>query len=134
MHRNIIVSWASQLSEHLISFTHAQWIFRCGLVHEASNNDLLQAEAKEVRRNIRRECLKGLHRLDEEDRDLLEEDLGEILKFSGVAQRVWLRTVQVARGKVPGRNVVRPRIWRDVMEDRRYDDRKQEEDVQHVVD
>ena len=81
----------------LLEITHGQWLYRNVQVHDAVSG-LKEVERKEeLQREIEHQILLGGTGLDEQDRYLLEINVGDLETSSGEDQYYWLLAIRAAR-------------------------------------
>ena len=90
-------AWAIGLVTRLLEITHGQWIYRNVLVHDRTTGALATAVKEDLQRAIEDEVEKGVEGLDEQDRWLLEINLGNLEDASGEDHHYWLLAIQAAR-------------------------------------
>ena len=77
--------------------THGQWLYRNVQVHDAVSGLKAVERKEELQREIEHQILLGGTGLDEQDRYLLEINLGDLETSSGEDQYYWLLAIRAAR-------------------------------------
>ncbi len=68
-------SWILGLITQLLQVTHAQWIYRCVLVHDRNTGTLISAHKEDLLKEIEHQLVLGPNGLTEEDKVLLKCNL-----------------------------------------------------------
>jgi hypothetical protein len=92
--------WSSGLITWLLKITHGQWLYQNFMVHDLVSGTIATAEKEEHLLEIERQRDLGDARLLEEDKYLVEVNLGDMETTSGKCQNYWLlaiKTVQKAK-------------------------------------
>ena len=89
--------WARGLVMKLLEITHGQWLYRNVQVHDAVSGLKAVERKEELQREIEHQILLGGTGLDEQDRYLLEINVGDLETSSGEDQYYWLLTIRAAR-------------------------------------
>ena len=90
-------AWAIGLVTRLLEITHGQWIYCNALVHDGTTGALAMVVKEDLQRAIEDKVEKGVEGLDEQDRWLLEINLGNLEDASGEDHYYWLLAIQAAR-------------------------------------
>ena len=78
--------WAKELVTKLLEITHGQWLYRNVQVHNAASGLKAVERKEELQREIEHQILLGGAGLDEQDRYLLEINVGGLDISSGEDQ------------------------------------------------
>ena len=89
--------WAKGLVMKLLEITHGQWLYRNVQVHDAASGLKAVERNEELQREIEYQILLGGTGLDEQDRYLLEINVGDLETSSGEDQYYWLLAIRAAR-------------------------------------
>ncbi len=89
--------WAKGLVMKLLEITHGQWLYRNVQVHDAASGLKAVEKKEELQREIEHQILLGGTGLDEQDRYLLEINVGDLETSSGEDQYYWLLAIRAAR-------------------------------------
>jgi len=89
--------WGEGLVLKLLEATHGQWLYRNIDVHDAVVGELARRSKAEIRRELEQQIELGGEGLEEEDRYLLEINLGELENSTGEDQAYWLVALRAAR-------------------------------------
>ena len=89
--------WAKGLVMKLLEITHGQWLYRNVQVHDAVSGLKAVERKEELQREIEHQILLGGTGLDEQDRYLLEINVGDLETSSGEDQYYWLLAIRAAR-------------------------------------
>ena len=89
--------WAKGLVIKLLEITHGQWMYRNVQVHDAVSGLKVVERKEELQREIEHQVLLGGTGLDEQDRYLLEINMGDLDTPSGEDQYYWLLAIRAAR-------------------------------------
>ena len=89
--------WAKELVIHLLEITHGQWLYRNVVVHNRMAGDLASRCKEDIRQALEEQMEFGKEGLEEEDKFLLEINLGKLDNSSGEDQVYWLLALQAAR-------------------------------------
>ena len=90
-------NWTKGLVIKLLEVTHGQWLYRNIQVHDTVSG-LKAVERKEkLQREIEHQILLDGMRLDEQDRYLLEINVGDLETSSGDDQYYWLLAIRAAK-------------------------------------
>ena len=81
----------------LLEITHGQWLYRNVQVHDAVSGLKAVERKEELQREIEHQILLGGTGLDEQDRYLLEINVGDLETSSGEDQYYWLLAIRAAR-------------------------------------
>lgn len=92
-----IHTWGAGLVTRLLEVTHGQWLYRNVHVHDAIAGDLASKRKEEIRKRLEEQIELGEEGLAEEDKYLLEINLGDIETSSGEDQAYWLVALSTAR-------------------------------------
>ena len=89
--------WITGLITRLLEIAHGQWIYRNFVVHD-SISGTLATQAKEVlQAEIETQLELGADDLLDEDKYLLEVNLGNLEDSAGDTQAYWLLAIRAAR-------------------------------------
>jgi hypothetical protein len=91
------LSWISGLFTQLLQVKHSQWIYRCMLVHDWITSTLISAHKDELLKEINHQQELGSEGLAEEDKFLLECNLGKLITTNGEQQEYWLLAIQASQ-------------------------------------
>ncbi len=94
--RTPVQKWAVGLTTQLLECTHSQWLYRNIIVHDRDCGTARSLRKEQILQDIERQ-LSCEEDLLEEDRYLMEIDVGDMLYTSGEQQEYWLLAVQAAR-------------------------------------
>ena len=94
---NSLDKWAEGLIVRLLEITHGQWIYRNYVVHDRVSGALATARKEEIQAEIEKQQELGATELLEEDKYLLEVNLGDLETSSGERQEYWLLAIRSAR-------------------------------------
>jgi hypothetical protein len=89
--------WVIGLITQLLQVTHAQWIYRCLLVHNRTSGMLITLHKTKLLKEIAKQLSMGAENLMEDDKYLLECNLSDIATTNGEQQEYWLLTIKAAR-------------------------------------
>jgi hypothetical protein len=89
-------SWIAGLITQLLQVTHAQWIYRCVLVHDRNTGTLISAHKEDLLKEIEHQLAMCRDELTEEDKILLKCNCDELATTNGKHQEYWLLAIQVA--------------------------------------
>jgi hypothetical protein len=81
----------------LLQVTHAQWIYRCLLVHDRTSGTLVTLYKTKLLEEISIQLSKGVDNLMEDDKYLLECNLLDLATTNGEQQEYWLLAIKAAR-------------------------------------
>ena len=90
-------NWAKGLVIKLLEVTHGQWLYRNIQVHDTVSGLKAVERKEELQREIEHQILLGGTGLDEQDRYLLEINVGDLETSSGEDQYYWLLAIRAAR-------------------------------------
>jgi hypothetical protein len=91
------VRWAEGLVTHLLQVAHAQWIYRCLLVHNRTSSTIINLHKNELLEEIANQLSMGAENLMENDKYLLECNLSDLATTNGEQQEYWLLAIKAAR-------------------------------------
>ncbi len=89
--------WATGLVTQLLQVTHAQWIYRCLLVHDRTSGTLVTLHKTKLLEEISIQLSMGVENLMEDDKYLLECNLSNLATTNGEQQEYWLLAIKAAR-------------------------------------
>ena len=89
--------WITGLIAQLLQVVHAQWIYRCVLVHNRNTGTLISQHKEELIKEIECQLTLGADSLAEEDRFLLECNFDNLAMTAGEFQEYWLLAIRAAR-------------------------------------
>ena len=89
--------WTKGLVMKLLEITHGQWLYRNVQVHDTVSGLKAVERKEELQREIEHQVMLGGTGLDEQDRYLLEINVGDLDTSSGEDQYYWLLAIQAAR-------------------------------------
>jgi hypothetical protein len=89
--------WATGLVTQLLQVTHAQWIYRCLLVHDRTSGTLITLHKTKLLEEIANQLSMGAKNLIEDDQYLLECNLSDLATTNGEQQEYWLQAIKAAR-------------------------------------
>ena len=89
--------WARGLITKLLEITHGQWLYRNVHVHDKVTGTLATKRKEELKDAILDQLYIGEEGLAEEDKYLLEINLGDLETTSGIQQHYWLLAIKAAR-------------------------------------
>ena len=89
--------WAMGLITRLLEVTHGQWLYRNVQVHDELAGVIVTQRKEEIQMEIERQQDLGEEGLLDEDKYLLEVNLGDLDSTSGDWQEYWLLAVKAAR-------------------------------------
>ena len=95
--RLTIDKWAKELVIRLLEITHGQWLYRNIMVHDRTAGDLVTKRKEEIRKALEDQLELGEDGLDDDDKFLLEINLGNLGTSSGEDQTYWLLALEAAR-------------------------------------
>ena len=81
----------------LLEITHGQWLYRNVQVHDTVSGLKAEERKEELEREIEHQVMLGGTGLDEQDRYLLEINVGGLDTSSEEDQYYWLLAIQAAR-------------------------------------
>ncbi len=84
------------LISQLLQVTHAQWIYRCVLVHDRNTDTLISAHKEDLLKEIEHQLVLGLGGLTEEDKFLLKCNFDEFAMSNSKHQEYWLLAILAA--------------------------------------
>ena len=90
-------AWAQGLITKLLEATHGQWLYRNMHVHDTVSGVAATARKEEIQQFIEDQLDLGGEGLDEQDKFLLDINLGDLETSSGEDQHYWLLQIQAAR-------------------------------------
>lgn len=90
-------AWAQGLITKLLEATHGQWLYRNMHVHDTVSGVVATARKEEIQQFIEDQLDLGGEGLDEQDKFLLDINLGDLETSSGEDQHYWLLQIQAAR-------------------------------------
>jgi hypothetical protein len=91
------VRWAEGLITHLLQVTHAQWIYRCLLVHNRTSGTIINLHKYKLLEKIANQLSMGAENLMEDNKYLLECNLSDLATTNGEQQEYWLLAIKAAR-------------------------------------
>ncbi len=89
--------WATGLVTQLLQVTHAQWIYRCLLVHDCTSGTLLTLHKTKLLEEISIQLSMGAENLMEDNKYLFECNLLDLATTNGEQQEYWLLAIKAAR-------------------------------------
>ena len=89
--------WAQGLSIKLMEVTHGQWLYRNVHVHDKVTGTIATKRKEDLKEAILDQLYIGEEGLAEEDKYLLEINLGDLENTSGIKQHYWLLAIKAAR-------------------------------------
>ena len=89
--------WVERLVIKLLEVTHGQWIFRNLMVHDSVSGVLVTKDKEELQLEIEKQKELGGEGLAEQDKWMMEVNLGDLEKTTGESQYYWLVSIQTAR-------------------------------------
>ena len=89
-------TWASGLITKLLECTHGQWLYRNVMVHDKWAGALANSRKEQLLEEIE-EQMECEDELLEEDRYLLDINLGDLTQGAGVDQEYWVLAMRAAR-------------------------------------
>ncbi len=89
--------WAIGLVTQLLQVTHAQWIYRCLLVHDRTSGTIINLHKTKLLKEIANQLSMGAENLMEDDKYLLECNLLDLATTNGEQQEYWLLAIKAAR-------------------------------------
>ena len=89
--------WAKSLVMKLLEITHGQWLYGNVQVHDAVSRLKAVERKEELQREIEHQVVLGGTVLGEQDRCLLEINVGDLDTPSGENQYYWLLAIQAVR-------------------------------------
>ena len=89
--------WARGLITRLLETSHGQWVYRNTLVHDRVTGTIANCRKEELQKAIKDQLALGEEGLDEQDRWLLEINLGDLEAASGNNHHYWLLAIEAAR-------------------------------------
>ena len=92
-----IENWAQGLVIKLLECAHGQWLYRNVQVHNAVSRLKAVERKEELQREIEHQVMLRGTGLDEQDRYLLEINVGDLDTSSGEDQYYWLLAIRAAR-------------------------------------
>ena len=93
----LLDNWAKGLVMKLLEIIHGQWLYRNVQVHDAASGLKAVERKEELQREIEHQILVGEAGLDEQDRYLLEINVGDLETSPGEDQCYWLLAMRAAR-------------------------------------
>ena len=106
--------WITGLITRLLEIAHGQWIYRNFVVHDRVAGTLATQSKEVLQAEIETQLELGADDLLEEDKYLLEVNLGNLEDSTGDTQAYWLLAIRTAREAAEIRRSRRPS--RDVIE------------------
>ncbi len=82
--------WAIGLITQLLQVTHAQWIYRCLLVHNRTSGTLITLQKTKLLEEIAKQLSMGAENLMKTDKYLLKYNLSDIATTNGKQKEYWL--------------------------------------------
>ena len=89
--------WAKGLIIKLLEVTHGQWLYRNIQVHNTVSGLKAVERKEELQREIEHQIMLGGTGLEEQDRYMLEINIGDLETSSGDDQYYWLLAIRAAR-------------------------------------
>ena len=100
--RMTAASWTRTFISKLLHITHSQWIFRNFMLHEKTHGILRLREQAAMRLHIEELILTNKNNLTEDNRFLLEFDIGKLKIADYETQCYWAAAVEAAREALLG--------------------------------
>ncbi len=89
--------WATGFITLLLQVSHAQWIYRCLLVHNCSSGMIINLHKTELLEEIASQLSLGVDTLLEDDKYLLKGNLMDLATTNGEQQEYQLLAIKAAR-------------------------------------
>ena len=89
--------WARGLIQKLLEATHGQWIYRNVQIHDSVAGTQATLRKEEIQLEIEEQMDMGTGDLLEEDRWMMEVNLGDLETTSGEQEEYWLVAIRAAR-------------------------------------
>ena len=89
--------WARGLIQKLLEATHGQWIYRNVQIHDSVAGTQATLRKEEIQREIEEQMERGTGDLLEEDKWMMEVNLGDLETISGEQEEYWLVAIRAAR-------------------------------------
>ena len=89
--------WTSTLVQKLMEMTHGLWIYRNLMIHDGVSGVLAISRKEKLQEAIEHQLELGGEGLREEDKWMLEVNLGDLSVETGERECYWLLAIQAAR-------------------------------------
>ena len=89
--------WSSGLITRLLEITHGQWLYHNFMVHDPVAGTIATGKKEELLLEIEHQWDLGDAGLLDEDKYLVEVNLGDLETTSGECQHYWLLAIKTAR-------------------------------------
>jgi hypothetical protein len=89
--------WAAGLVTNLLSVTHAQWMYRCSILHERDTQGLKLREGRELLASLQQQFSLGVDGLHARDHHYIRQGWDCILALPAANKKAWLASVLIAR-------------------------------------
>jgi hypothetical protein len=94
-----ITQWITGFITRLLEATHGIWIYRNITIHDRISGLVATKGKEQLNKEIEQQIEQGGEGLAEEDRWMLEVNLGNIDKSSGEKESYWLLAIRTARAR-----------------------------------
>jgi hypothetical protein len=91
--------WMSLIITQLLELTHGMWIYRNLVVHDSESGVLAIRRKEALQRKIERQIELGGEGLAEEDKWMLEVNLGNLEDSNGEREAYWLVAIEATRAR-----------------------------------
>ena len=89
--------WTAVLVQKLLETTHGLWIYRNLMIHDGGSGVLAITRKEKLQEEIEHQLELGGDGLREEDKWMMEVNLGDLSEGTGERECYWLLAVQAAR-------------------------------------
>ncbi len=93
-------SWIQGLTTRLLEATHGQWIYRNLMMHDKVSGLIANKSKEQLQHEIERQIDLGGEGLLENDRWMVEVNMGDLEESTGIHERYWLIAIHTARESV----------------------------------
>ena len=91
-----INDWSRALVIKLLEYTHGQWLYRNAHVHDSVSGTLANQKKEKLRQKIIEYLDTAEDEMAEDDKYLLDIDIGKLDETSGETQEIWLMALETA--------------------------------------
>ncbi len=89
--------WTAVLVQKLLEMTHGMWIYRNLMIHDGVSGVLATSRKEKLQEAIEHQLELGGDGLREEDKWMMEVNLGDLSEGTGERECYWLLAIQAAR-------------------------------------
>jgi hypothetical protein len=97
-------SWTQAFITKLLEATHGQWIYRNLMIHDKISGLIANKTKEQLHVEIERQIDLGGEGLEEEDKWMMEVNMGDLEESTGIHEHYWLIAIRTARESIRLRN------------------------------